>query len=444
MTDLAAVAAQAKADFDAGIFQLPTATQISADNEGTFWNARPELAHIRQYAQAQMAAPHAVLAVALARVVCQVPVSIVLPAIIYGEASLNKSIALVADSGGGKGGSTSVANDAVNIGPPTFNTYTLGTGQGIAHGYGHYNTKAQAVDRHADSVLFTVEEVDHLAAHNSQAGSTVLAELRRFGMGERLGHLYVDQKRRVQIEPHTYRGAFIVSVQPGRAGVIIDASDGGTPQRFYWASTIDLHPPTVEPERPEPWQWQPPRNLPQPSRPRGLRPIPVCETAAETIRQGQRDRNAGLGDPLDGHALLTRERIAAALGILNGHYEVTEEDWELSGHLMRVSDATRGQVVATLAEKKRRANRARGQDEAERSIIGIEAAEELAVKRVARSIARKLPDRGSVSHSDLRKTLASRDRDYFDVAVERLIDAGTMDASDTEHGVHYQRTDEAG
>jgi hypothetical protein len=40
---------------------------------------RPELEHIRTYAQAQMACPLAVLAMVLARVVCQVPVSVVLP-----------------------------------------------------------------------------------------------------------------------------------------------------------------------------------------------------------------------------------------------------------------------------------------------------------------------------------------------------------------------------
>jgi hypothetical protein len=157
-----------------------------------FWNARPELVRIRTYAQAQMASPWAVFAVALARAVCQIPATVVLPDIIYGHASLNLTIALVGTSGGGKGGSASVASSAVRIGVPSFQTHTLGSGQGIAHGYAHWDTKLKAAERHADSVLFTVEEVDHLAGHNAQNGSTTLAELRRFGMGEKLGHLYVD------------------------------------------------------------------------------------------------------------------------------------------------------------------------------------------------------------------------------------------------------------
>jgi hypothetical protein len=172
-------------------------------------------------------------------------VTVVLPDIIYGYASLNLTIALVATSGGGKGGSTSVAASAVRIGPLAFQTHTLGSGQGIAHGYGHWDTKTKTVERHAESVLFTVEEVDHLAGLNAQTGSTTLAELRRFGMGEKLGHLFVDPSKRVQIAAHSYRGAFVVSVQPARAGVILDATDGGTPQRFYWTPAADRSRPTV-------------------------------------------------------------------------------------------------------------------------------------------------------------------------------------------------------
>jgi hypothetical protein len=119
-------------------------------------------------------------------------VTVVLPDIIYGYASLNLTIALVATSGSGRGGSTSVAATAVRIGPLAFQTHTLGSGQGIAHGYGHWDTKTKTVERHAESVLFTVEEVDHLAGLNAQTGSTTLAELRRFGIGEKLGHLFVD------------------------------------------------------------------------------------------------------------------------------------------------------------------------------------------------------------------------------------------------------------
>ena len=437
------VALEHAGDFEAAARTLNPSTRVivptpapEADDDG-FWTARPELEQIRTYSQAQMAAPHAVLAVVLARVVCQTPSAVVLPDIIYDYASLNSTIALVADSGGGKGGSAAVAAAAVHVGAVRFNTHTLGTGQGIAHGYAHHE-KGETI-RHADSVLFTVEEVDHLAAHNSQTGSTTLAELRRFGMGEKLGHLYVDPKRRIEIAAHSYRGAVVVAVQPGRAGVILDAADGGTPQRFHWTPTIDPHAPAVEPDRPEPWKWTPPTTLPAIDR--GFRPIDVCETAAEAIRQAQRDRRDGTGDPLDGHALLTRERLAAALGILNGRYGVTDEDWQLAGHLMDISAATRSQVVERLAEKKGQANRQRGEYEAERSVIVTEAVEDAAAKRVARSLVRHLADAGSMSHSELRRKTAKRDRIYFDNAVDRLLDAGQIETAETDQGTHYRKAE---
>jgi hypothetical protein len=396
-----------------------------------FWTARPELEHIRTYAQAQMASPLAVLAMVLARVVCQTPIAVVLPDIIHDHASLNLTIALVGISGSGKGGATGVARRAVNIGTPNFNTHTLGSGQGIAHGYGHWEKPSKdepgRVVRHADSVLFTVEEVDHIAGHNAQNGSTTLAEQRRFSMGEKLGHLYVDHIRRVEIGAHTYRGAIVVSVQPARAGVLLDAVEGGTPQRFWWIPTIDTNPPDTEPARPTPWQWQPPSadELPPVERFTGLRPIPVCETARTAIRDAQRARNRGEGDPLDGHALLTRERIAAALGLLHGHYGITDEDWTLAGTLTAVSDATRAGVVATLEAKTRTVNVARAHAEADRD----EVKEDRQDQRVARRLLAILRREGDwVNGADLRRRLTSRDRVALESAVANLIAAGQAES----------------
>jgi hypothetical protein len=412
----------------------------AVEDDEEFWAARDELKLIRQFARAKLASPWAVLKVALARVVCQIPAAIVLPDIIYGPASLNLTVALVAQSGGGKGGSTTVARYAVDIGTPRFQPHTLGTGQGIAHGYARWNAKEKVVEQVADSVLFTVEEVDHLAAHHSQNGSTTLAELRRFGMGERLGHLYADPTRRVEVAAHSYRGAVIVSVQPARAAVILDAADAGTPQRFLWVPTIDPGQPAATPDQPEPFRWRPPPAGGLKRDPlTGLSPIPVCTTATDAIRQGQRDRNAGRGDPLDGHALLTRERVAAALGVLNGHYGVTEEDWALAGIAMAVSDSTRATVVEAIATKATEVNRQRAEAEAARTVLISDRVEEEATQRVARAIMRILLARNDwVARADLRKAINSRDRGRFDEVVERLTAAGQIEANETSHGTLYR------
>lgn len=407
----------------------PTTPQL--DHE-TFWTARPELEHIRTYAHAQMSSPWAVLGGVLARITCQAPTAIVLPPIIEDLASINLAIALVGRSGDGKGGATGTARRAVNIGSPRFDTHTLGSGQGIAHGYGHWQNGKDGepghVERHADSVLFIVEEVDHLGAHAAQNASTTLAELRRFVMGEKLGHLYVDRTRRVEIPEHTYRGAFLVGVQPARAGALLGDADGGTPQRFVWLPVLDPNPPDKEPDTPQPYTWRHPdlHELPDPdSRYDGRRPIPVCDTAVNAIRTERRRRARGEGDPLDGHRLLCRERVAAALGLLNGHYGITEDDWALSEHVMAVSDATRDAVAKRLQADKRAANRSRAHEEEERE----ETKDDLQLQRVAqRLLARLRRTTDWVTEGELRRHITSRDRNVLEAALEGLVAVGEVES----------------
>ena len=43
----------------------------------------------------------------------------------------------------------SVAASAVQLGALAFDTHSLGSGQGVAHGYGHWDTKTKGVERHA-------------------------------------------------------------------------------------------------------------------------------------------------------------------------------------------------------------------------------------------------------------------------------------------------------
>jgi hypothetical protein len=415
---------------------------------GDFWTVRDELMHIHRYAQAQMAAPWATLAGVLARIICQVPPAVVLPDIINDEASLNLTLALVGRSGDGKGGSVAVARRAVDIGTPQFQIHTLGSGQGIAHGYGHWEAGKDGepgrVVQHATSVMFNVEEVDHLTAHNNQNASTALAELRRFCMGEKLGHLYADRTRRIEIPAHNYRGAIVVGVQPARAGVILHDVDGGTAQRFTWWPTIDHHPPEVEPERPEPWLWKLPSPLPEPNVFTGRRPIPVCQAVWDAVREARRARNRGEGDPLDGHALLTRERIAAALGVLNGHWAITDEDWDLAGQAMTVSDTTRAGVAAALEATARVANAARAHAEADRD----EVKEDRQDQRVARRLIDHLRRQGDwVNGADLRRRLTSRDRQAFESAVDKLIVAGQIESEATtgpqgQRGFRYRVVDQ--
>jgi hypothetical protein len=57
---------------------------------------------------------------------------------------------------------------------------------------------------------------------------------------------------------------------------------------------------------------------------------------------------------------------------------------------------------------------------------------------MTRNIVRKLTGAGWVTRNELRKLVAWRDRDYFDAAVDGLIEAGLVESDQTDHGVRYR------
>lgn len=415
--------------------------------DDTFWGARPQLRHIWLFARARRAAPWAVLGVVIARIIAATPPFIVLPPTIGGDASLNLFVGLVGPSGAGKGAAEAAAEDAVKIDTGLFDVWKLGSGQGIAHGY--MRREKGSLIRHADAVLFTMSEIDYIGGLSEPRGSTLLPELRSTWMGERLGHLYVDPAKRVPVEPHTYRAAFITGIQPHRAAVLLDDTDAGTPQRFVWMPAVDPDAPDAAPDEPSPLHWS--RPLPWPTAGFfGRSRLRVCGQAAETIEKARVTRLRGEGDALDGHALLARLKVAAALGLLHGRAEVDDEDWTLAGTVMAISDATRASVVAALAAKAREMNRARAEAEAERTVLVGERVEDAAVKRVARNVTRHLERNSSLSANELRRVIAARDRQRLDVVIEQLLDirqivieeTGRDDAGHGGQGIRYKLTKE--
>src|SRR5699024_981719 len=116
---------------------------------------------------------------------------------------------------------------------------------------------------------------------------------------------------------------------------------------------------------------------------RNLSPISVCQQARDTIVRERQKANRGEHSDLDGHALLTRLKVAAGLALLEERREVTDDDWELSGVIARMSDATRSRVIAHRQAEVAKANAARALAEAARQVVVTETVTDVAVKRVA-------------------------------------------------------------
>jgi len=397
----------------------PTVDGATAD---TFWSARPVLEHIRAYARARRASPWAVLGVVLARVVVAVPPHIVLPPQVGGVASLNVFVGLVGESGAGKGAAEAAGADAVQVG--RLNKFPVGSGEGLSHLF--VRREKKELIQHTTAVLAEMPEVDTLAALNSRQGSTLQPVLRQAYMGEQFGFGYADPTKRLVVEQHRYRLCLIVGIQPARAGAILDDTHGGTPQRYLWLPATDRVAPDVAPAAPEPWRWRPP-TWPRHEPATGQVHLPVCDTARSTIDEARAARLRGDGDALDGHGLLARLKVGAALALLDGRAEVADDDWNLAGTVLDVSDRTRARVVDTLRQSRADVNRRRGEAEGERAVIVTEKVEDATVRRVARALTRKLggaPD-GMVG-ADLRRRLAGRDRGHFDAAIDRLLSAGQI------------------
>lgn len=430
-----------------------------------FWSARSELRDLRQFARARCVGPWSTFGSVLARVIATIPPNVVLPATIGSEGSLNLFVALVARSGFGKNTSEAAAEDFV-AGETHVFVATPGSGEGIPKQYA-YVRKPRGQNPEQinlrNAVMLTVSEVDTFAALGSRSASTLMPELRKAWMGERLGFGYADVEKAVAIMAHRYRMTMIVGVQPGRGGTLLQDADGGTPQRFIWLPTTDPDAPDEPPDEPEPLRlpaWptpgeqlnanpepcdgdgddgQPVRLKFGPTDPHRLHlPVDKAEfhvlglppSVVETVRGEQRAKLRGevsQAKALDAHATLARLKVAVGLMWMNGRTDkVSEEDWELSGVVMGVSNAVRAEVQAALRSNAAKWDRDRGRRDADREVAKTERLHEADIARVAERIRRLLRAENNRPKAEFRRNIG-RDKPYFDDALSLLVGVGDVE-----------------
>lgn len=418
--------------------KLLNGTVVIDEDETTrdFWQARPLLSHLQAFARARRVSPWAMLGVELARAVAATPPLLVLPPLVGGYGSLNLFVGLVGISGSGKGGAERAGREAISM--PHVDTLTVGSGEGISHSYVRRDRKGEQTPI-TDRMMFNVPEVDTLAAVAGRQGATLLPELRRAWSGEALGFAYADPTKRLLVEAHRYRMTLILGIQPGRARPLLDDADGGTPQRFLWLPAADREAPDVAPPTPEPWHWEPPSFIRLTHRTlTGLSVMTVCDLAMKTIDDATLGRLRRDPDALDGHALLSHLKTAAALALLDGRADVSDEDWLLAGTVMRVSQGTRERVAETLKDARRTRNRAQAEGYAERSLIVDEKRSEVEAdheERVQKRIVQLLQSGAWAARGELRRGVRQNHRHAFDDALAALLEVGTVTSLIDEKGV---------
>lgn len=387
-----------------------------------------QLARIYGWARARYAAPWAVFFAVLLRVAASVGPHVQLPGVIGGRASLNLLCAFVSPSGGGKGISDKVGRLAW---PTPVLELPIGSGEGIAETFTLRGRESEDNER-ISAAIFNCSEIDILTGLESRQGSTILGTLKAFAMGEQFGSTNATKANSRNVAQHSYRGCLSVGAQPGHTGVIFNDVTGGSPQRFLWALTIDPSMPATPMPDPEPLDTTIPR-----WEPNGEGVVEIVyghEEITETIIAAHLARQRGEADALDGHAMLTRCKVAAVLAIMHGRSVVSEWDWQRSGDVMAVSNSTRDWIV----DQAKIAARAKMRERAMARAKGEEFVSDHKLQRAKSAVLRWLQRDGELASNQLRSKLKADLRDHFGAAVAELADEGWITEIQVERGVRYR------
>lgn len=400
----------------------------------TFWGTRATLTAIRQHAYARMCSPWAVLGAVMCRALALVPPHVTLPPTIGGRGSLNLFVALVGPPGAGKGAAAKAAAELfpgpIGLDDEIY-VSAAGSAEGIAHQYMHRDKKDLVWVRKA--VMFFVPEIDTLVAIGARTGSTLMPALRMAYSGEDLGYSYADSTKRLPMPDHSYRLTYLMGVQPDHAEPLFADASGGFPQRCIWLPSQDSGITETPPEPAMPLDHLPGNVWAGSIRERTLQ---VPDEATLTIRRAHVQRMNGSGDALDGHALFTRLKVAAALAVIERHTEVTMSDWELAGIVMRKSDETREAIRSVLNENVAESTRRAGVAQGFKQVAAQQVEDAEMLRRIGKRIVAYIDKHGPTRGRVLRQNVCQSDqRHMVNEALESLAIAGTI----VEHESLWQR-----
>lgn len=394
-------------------------------DEDRFWDSTHILRQIRTNAQAQRAAPSAVLCAVLARVAAVTSQRVVLPGRGAGAnvGSLNTFVALVGEPGKGKDQAIAASRAAVEIGDQDILVARLGSGEGLAHAYKKSTKDGQQWLRR--QVLFQDPEVESINTLGGRQGATLLSELRTaWGAGD-LGHMFSDEKKRLSVPGGSYRLCLIAGVQPAKAGVILQDVSGGMPQRFLWTLCSDRYAPEVVDE------------VKQNSLIMAFEESPEDETVMHVCKRARLEiddfavrslRGEFDGNSIYGHLLQSRLKVAACLAILHGERSVTDEWWALSDFLIKQSEAARGVCAYYSYEESQKRVQSKGREAA---TIAVTVASGLASSQRERcrvQVLRRL-EKGPATRTNLIQFLSKAElREHLDDVLTELVKSGVVEA----------------
>ena len=386
-----------------------------------FWSQTDELGYVHAFARARRVSPYATLGCVLRRATACIEPHVVLPPTIGGYASVNLYTASAGVSGQGKGAADAAGSAAVHFHDDKANDLdaerpSIGSGEGLARLFSGGKGQPSLSRAH-----LIVPEVKTLEALMGRQGSTLVGELLKGFMGEPLGFHNAQRDTTTAVAAHSYRLCLGVGVQPENAGFFLSREKDGFPQRFLWLPTIDPYAPE---ERPTPVDQI---HVPVPAfnvnfDDRHIVAIP--DNARDEIDAHRHRVLVGDPDvdPLDGHLMLTRLKVAFAIAVVHGRSAIGEAEWKIAGDLIDMSTRVRDQMRTTVDNARRRQNTAKAHDQAEREAIVAEKLTDEAQRRVVKAICSKLRRTGQATRKELRAACAAAIRSEFDPVLEMMVD----------------------
>jgi hypothetical protein len=401
-----------------------------------FWDARRELAHIRQAAHARQRAPLAVLHVVLARVAASTSHTIELPAIVGAPVGLSYLTALLAPPGTGKGSASQIAAELLPL-EDDIADLPSGSGEGIVEALFGWadeddeDGKKQKVHRQVRHNAYVyIDEGQVLTELGRRSGATLLPTLRTIFTSGPLGSANASRDRHRIVPAGQYTYGIVVGFQPGTADALLADADAGTPQRFSWVNATDPNVPADTPDWPGPLDWHTPDagTLDRIVR-RGAytrHTLQIDPTIAREVQVADLARIRGEThvNPLDAHRDLLRLKLAALLALLEQRVHVTDDDWRLAGQLQNASDTTRTELVAHTASQAAAREDATSERLARRQVHATERTHEWHVVEAARAIRRKVTDASEITVAEARRKLSRAQRELFEEALAHATDQG--------------------
>lgn len=409
-----------------------TQTTSSALNlPDEFWAARTALRRIRDAAHSRSRSADAVLLATLARVAALIPPTITLPPIVGSNASLNFLAGIAASSGAGKSTAVDVARELVPIDrTDVIADVPPGSGEGLIELYFEMvseegpDGKQRKVKRQTKKgALVYLDEGQALGEMGSRKGATLLPTLRSAWSGQTLGQSNATQETHRVLKAHSYRMAIVVGFQLEYVADLIADAAGGTPQRFVFATATDPAIPDDKPAWPGPLEFDTPTSYLTGTH------VEVCDAVAEQIieRDTAISRGQFVPDPLDSHAYLVREKIAALLAIIDNRLDITEDDWHLASMVQTASNVVRATAIEHSRAEQRRSDEMYAHRLAHRDFIVGESTESKALVSGAKSIGRRVHKIGErCAKRDLLAAVSSRNKGLVDgdVMIEYAVEQG--------------------